>query len=118
MNIAEIGLIVFGNFKLIDFRSNKIQAIVRGGLEKMDIQVMAPYVANNEQINEAGGAAIVARNDPSGGGIVIVNIFKKLVETSLNRNRRHQAATGKCNHCGNIKCRRNVTHNDVKFLPF
>jgi len=56
MNIAEIGLIVF--------------AIVRGGLEKMDIQVMAPYVANNEQINEAGGAAIVARNDPSGGETV------------------------------------------------
>jgi len=53
MNLAEIGMIVF--------------AIVRGGLEKMDIQVMTPYVANNEQINEAGGAAIDARNhDPSG----------------------------------------------------
>ena len=68
MNLAEIGLIVFGNFKKYWF-IHTIQAIVRGGLEKMDIQVMAPYVANNEQINEAGGAAIVARNDdPRLGG--------------------------------------------------
>ena len=40
----------------------------RGGVEKLDIQVMAPYVATNEQFNEAGAAAMLAKNDTAGQG--------------------------------------------------
>merc|ERR1712168_717518 len=69
-NLCEIGILIFG--------------ICRGGIEKLDIRVMAPYVATNEQINEAGAAAMVAKNESTPFGQGLLKHLEQLKQSKVS----------------------------------